>query len=51
MRQGAALSYGHHFRQRWQDVAISVFDMVAPPDMPRTMSARYEGTFVPGDVI
>ena len=26
MRKRAALSYSHRFRQRWQDVAISVFD-------------------------
>jgi len=30
MRERAALSYNHRFRQRWQDVAINVFDMAAP---------------------
>ena len=51
MRERAALSYSHRFRQRWQDVAISVFDMVAPPDMPRMMSARWGHTLAPGDVV
>ena len=29
----------------------SVYSMAAPPDMTRTMSARYGGTLVLGDVI
>jgi len=50
MREQAALSYSHRFRQSWQDAAINVFDMAAPPDMPRTISERYGDTLAPGDV-
>ncbi len=50
MRERAALSYSHRFRQRWQDVDINVFDMFAPSDMLCAMFARYGGTLVSGDV-
>jgi hypothetical protein len=43
MRERAALSYSHRFRQRWQDVAIRVFDMAAPPD-----ATHDGGTVTPG---
>ena len=47
MRERAALSHGHRFRQCWQDVSIHVFDMVAP----LICYTRYGGALVPGDVI
>ena len=40
MRERAAPSYGHRFRQRWQAVAILVFGMASPSDMLCAMSAR-----------
>jgi len=32
-------------------ISTSMYSTAAPPDMPRTMSARYGDTFIPGDVI
>jgi len=45
MRERAVLSYGHRFRQRWQDVEISVFDGVTPGYATRDVRAIW-GHFV-----